>query len=77
MHYEWSRVKRYSATGWKHCSMKFFLSMLGLVIFVSLLGSPPFWVTFSSLVPILVLYFPLLGFLLETLDRDWKDWHLW
>ena len=77
MHYTWSRVKRYSVTGWKNCSMRFFLCLLGLVILVSFLGSAPFWVTFSSLTPILVLYFPLLGFLIETLERDWKDWHLW
>jgi hypothetical protein len=77
MNYGWSRVKRYSVTGWKHCSMKFFLFLLSLVILVSFLGSAPFWVTFSSLTPILVLYFPLLGFLVEVLDRDWKDWHLW
>ena len=77
MHHNWSRVKRYSVTGWKHCSMRFFLFLLGLVVLVSFLGSAPFWVTFSSLMPILVLYFPLLGFLIETLERDWKDWHLW
>jgi hypothetical protein len=77
MHYDWSRVKRYSVIGWKNCSMRFFLFLLSLVILVSFFGSAPFWVTFSSLTPILVLYFPLLGFLLETLERDWKDWHLW
>ncbi len=78
MHYEWyPRVKRYSVAGWKHCSLKFFFFLLALVIFVSFLGSPPFWVTFSSLSPFLILYFPLLGSLLEILDRDWKDWQLW
>lgn len=77
MHYDWYRVKRYSVTGWKNCSMRFFLFLFSLVIIVSLLGSAPFWVTFSSLSPILILYVPLLGFLIETLDRDWKDWHLW
>jgi len=77
MQYEWSRVKRYSATGWKHSSLKFSFFLLSLAGLVSFLGSPPFWVTFSSLVPILVLYFPLLGFLLETLEHDWEDWHLW
>jgi hypothetical protein len=51
--------------------------LLSLIILVSFLGSAPFWVTFSSLTPILALYFPILGFLIETLERDWKDWHLW
>jgi hypothetical protein len=53
------------------------MGLLGFVILVSILGSAPFWVTFSSLAPILLLYFPLLGFMLETLERDWKDWHPW
>jgi len=77
MEYGLSRVKRYSITGWKHRSMRFFTGLLGFVILVSFLGSAPFWVTFSSLAPILLLYFPLLGFMLETLERDWKDWHPW
>ena len=77
MQYDWSRVKRYSVTGWKNCSIRFFVFLFSLVVIISFFGSAPFWVTFSSLSPILVLYVPLLGFLIETLDRDWKDWHLW
>jgi hypothetical protein len=53
------------------------MGLLGVVILVSYLGSAPFWVTFSSLSPILLLYFPLLGFMIEILERDWKDWHPW
>ena len=77
MDQSWSRVKRYSMTGWKHRSTKFFLGLLGLVILISYMGSAPFWVTFSSLAPLLRLYFPMLGFMLESLERDWKDWHPW
>ncbi len=77
MVYDWSRVKGYSMTGWKHCSRKFFLGLLGFMTLVSFLGSAPFWVTFSSLVPVMLLYFPLLGFMIETVERDWKDWHPW
>ena len=77
MEYDWSRVKAYSMTGWKHRSRKFFIGLIGIAILISFLGSAPFWVTFSSLVPILLLYFPLLGFMIETLERDWKDWHPW
>lgn len=77
LEYDWSRVKRYSVTGWKNRSNKFFLGLVGLVIVVSNLGTAPFWMTFSSLVPILLLYFPLLGFMIETVERDWKDWHPW
>jgi hypothetical protein len=77
MDYDWSSVKRYSMTGWKHRSKKFFMGLLVFVVLVSFFGSAPFWVTFSSLAPILLLYFPLLGFMLETLERDWKDWHPW
>ncbi|MDF1535104.1 MAG: hypothetical protein P1S46_01205 [bacterium] len=77
MYYDWSSVKRYSATGWKYGSLRFFLGVLALVIIVSLLGSAPFWVTFPSIAPLLVLYFPILGFFIETMEKDWKDWHLW
>jgi hypothetical protein len=77
MQYDWSRVKRYSVTGWKYGSLRFFLGVLALITLVSFFGSAPFWVTFPSLAPILLLYFPILGFLIETMERDWKDWHLW
>jgi len=77
MEYDWSRVKRYSMTGWKHRSTGFFLGLLVFVLLVSFFGSAPFWVTFPSLAPILLLYFPLLGFMIETVERDWKDWHPW
>ena len=77
MEYGWTRVKRYSITGWKHRSTKFFMGLMAVVILISLMTPAPFWVTFSSLAPILLLYFPLLGFMIETMDRDWKDWHLW
>jgi len=77
MEYDLSRVKRYSITGWRHRSTRFFMGLLGFVVLVSFMGSAPFWITFSSLAPILLLYFPLLGFMLETLERDWKDWHPW
>jgi hypothetical protein len=77
MQYGWSRVKRYSVTGWKYGSLRFFLGVLALIILVSFFGSAPFWITFPSLAPILVLYFPILGFFIETMERDWKDWHLW
>ena len=77
MEYDWSRVKKYSMTGWKHRSTRFFMGLLGFVILVSFLGSAPFWVTFSSLAPILLLYFPLLGFMIETVEQDWEDWHPW
>lgn len=77
MEYDWSRVKRYSMTGWKHRSTRFFMGLLGFVTLVSFLGSAPFWVTFSSLAPILLLYFPLLGFMIETVEQDWEDWHPW
>ena len=77
MSYNWSRVKRYSVTGWRYWSLRFFMGVLALVTMVSLLGSAPFWVTFPSLAPILIIYFPILGFFIETMERDWKDWHLW
>ena len=77
MEYDWSRVKGYSMVGWKNRSMKFFMGLFGIIVVVSFLGSMPFWVTFSSLVPILLLYFPLLGFMIETVEKDWKDWHPW
>lgn len=77
MSYNWSRVKRYSVTGWRYGSLRFFMGVLALVTMVSLLGSAPFWVTFPSLAPILIIYFPILGFFIETMERDWKDWHLW
>ncbi len=80
MEYDWSRVKRYSITGWKQGSMKVFSGLVILIFVASFLGTAPFWMTFSSLAPILLIYFPLLGFLLEMMERDWKDWqdwHLW
>jgi len=77
MNQGWSRVKRYSVMGWKHRSMKFFMGLVGVVTLVSYLGPAPFWVTFPSVAPILLLYFPLLGFMLEILERDWEDWHPW
>ena len=77
MEYRIARVKRYSITGWKNRSTKFFILLLGLVVAISFMGPAPFWITFSSISPILLLYFPLLGFMIETMERDWKDWHLW
>ena len=77
MEYNGSRVQRYFLTGWKHRSTKFFIGLVGFVFLVSFLGSAPFWVTFSSLAPILILYFPLLGFMIETVEQDWDDWHPW
>ncbi len=77
MSYGWARMKRYSVTGWKHSSTKLFLGILLLVVALSAWAAPPFWVTFSSFAPFLLVYFPLVGFFLELLERDWKDWHLW
>ena len=77
MGYSWSRMKHYSQTGWRHCSTRLFVLMTTLVFVVSLAGSAPFWVTFSTLMPFLLIYFPLLGFCLEIMERDWEDWHLW
>lgn len=77
MPYAWSRMKRYSVIGWKNSSTRLFLLILLLIFILSAWAEPPFWVTFSSLVPFLLLYIPLVGFFLELLERDWKDWHLW
>jgi hypothetical protein len=81
MHYGWSRVKRYSISGWRYCSTRFFLLLLLIIVSLSawgdVKGTANFWFSLSSSVPILLLYFPLVGFLVEVLERDWKDWHLW
>ena len=73
----WARVWRYTQDGWRHCSTRFtFLLIIGIAAF-SAWNSAPFWVTFSSLIPFVFLSFPLVGFVLEILDKDWNDWHLW
>ncbi|UCF30468.1 MAG: hypothetical protein JSV26_10500 [bacterium] len=73
----WTRMKRYSMAGWKHTSTKLFSLIFLLVLLLSALAEPPFWLTFSSCAPFLLIYFPLVGFFLDLLERDWKDWHLW
>ena len=73
----WHRMKRYSLSGWRHRSTLLFCLLLLGVVTISVMNSPPFWVTFTSLLPVLVLYFPLVGFCREILERDWEDWHLW
>ena len=77
MDYGWSRVKRYSLSGWKHASTRLFILLFAVVIILSRWGRPPFWLTFLSTLPLLLLYFPMVGFFMELLDRDWKDWHPW
>ena len=47
-----------------------------VIVAVSVWRGPPFWVTFTSLVPFLLLYIPLVGLVLELLERDWEDWNL-
>jgi hypothetical protein len=73
----WVRMKRYSLAGWKHSSTRLFLVLFLTIIAVSAWSSPPFWITFTSLIPFLLLYIPLIGLVLELLERDWEDWHLW
>ena len=70
-------MKRYSLAGWKHSSTRLFTVLFVIIVAVSVLGEPPFWVTFTSLSPFLLLYIPLVGLFLELLERDWEDWHLW
>jgi len=73
----WIRMKRYSLSGWKHSSTRLFLGFFAAIVAVSMWSEQPFWVTFSSLIPFLLLYIPLIGLILELLERDWKDWNLW
>lgn len=77
MHNCWTRVKRYSLAGWKYSSTRLFLMLFMAIVVVSIWSEPPFWMTFSSLLPFLLLYIPLLGLVLELLERDWEDWHPW
>jgi len=76
MHHCWTRMKRYSLAGWKHSSTRLFMALLMVIVAVSVWRGPPFWVTFTSLVPFLLLYIPLVGLVLELLERDWEDWNL-
>jgi len=78
----WNQVKRYSKTGWKNSSTRlfFFITsvLTAVLVFLGFIwGQKPFWIALSSAIPILLIYFPLLGFLLELLEKDWDDWHPW
>jgi hypothetical protein len=77
MPHSWTRVIHYSRTGWQNCSTPFFFLLLFIIIIISIFGSAPFWITISSLLPVLLLYFPVVGFMVDILERDWEDWHLW
>ena len=77
MNRSWSRVLHYSMEGWRQASIRLFFLLFIMIFAISAWGRPPFWLTFSSLAPFLLIYFPLAGFLMELLDRDWEDWHLW
>jgi len=78
----WNRVKRYCITGWRNSSTRLFFWITSLLLVMLVLlgfkwGRKPFWILFSSVLPLLILYFPLLGFVHDLFERDWDDWYLW
>ncbi len=82
MENNWSRVKRYSVTGWRNSSTRLFLWIAALLLMVLTLlgyiwGRKPFWILFSSVLPLLILYFLLMGFVHDLFESDWDDWYLW
>lgn len=73
----WDHVKRCTAVGWKRTSWAGMGLSLLLLAGLAFWTPGPFWLVFPSLTPVLFLYFLAVGFLLEILDQDWDDWHLW
>jgi hypothetical protein len=76
MNERWAMVKRIALVGWKKASWPTVVSWVAALALLALWTPGPFWLVFPSLFPILLLYFLMVGFVLEMLDRDWKDWHL-
>lgn len=81
MDHGWTRVKKFSVAGWRHSSTKLFFLLVLAIVSVSVWthtnGTANFWLLLLSMAPVICLYFPLVGFLIELLERDWQDWHLW
>jgi len=77
MNERWAHVKRYTVVGWQKTSWGGLLVSFAALAGLAFWTPGPFWLVFPSLTPFLFLYLLAVGFLLEILDQDWRDWHLW